>query len=231
MSSNQEASKTAAREIPVVHDKRRFTPEGEPGVPVEEDAVPEENQIPPQSETTFTSDTTSEIEQLQARLRESEEKRTEAERKAREFNDRFRKVQEQLQAETSEQRARMQRSFDQKLVSARGEVVASLLDTLDNLKRAITAAEQSEKREKDFDSLLEGLRATTVLFESKMLGLGLQAIASVGEEFNPELHEAVETAPVPPEQDHKVIAEFQTGYKFGELLLRPARVRVGRASS
>jgi len=227
MSSNQEASKTVAREIPVVHDKRLFTPDDEPIAPVAEVAVQEENQIPPQPETTPTS----EIEQLQALLRESEEKRAETERKAGELADRFRKAQEQLQAEAGEQRARMQRSFDQKLVTARGDVVASLLDTLDNLKRAVAAAEQSEMGELDFNSLLEGVRATAVLFESKMLGLGLHPIASVGEEFNPELHEAVEMVAVPPGQDHKVIAEFQTGYKFEDLLLRPARVRVGRASS
>lgn len=225
MSSNQEASKTVAREIPVVHDKRLFTPDDEPIAPVAEVAVQEENQIPPQPETTPTS----EIEQLQALLRESEEKRAETERKAGELADRFRKAQEQLQAEAGEQRARMQRNFDQKLVTARGDVVASLLDTLDNLKRAVAAAEQSEMSELDFNSLLEGVRATAVLFESKMLGLGLQPIASVGEKFNPHLHEAVEMVAVPPEQDDKVIAEFQTGYKFEDLLLRPARVRVGRA--
>jgi len=229
MSSNQEASKTAAREIPVVHDKRLFTPDDEPIAPAAEEAVQEENQIPPQPETTPTSDPTTEIEQLQVLLRESEEKRAEAERKAGEFADRFRKAQEQLQAEAGEQRARMQRNFDQKLVTARGDVVASLLDTLDNLKRAVAAAEQSEMSELDFNSLLEGVRATAVLFESKMLGLGLQPIASVGEKFNPHLHEAVEMVAVPPEQDDKVIAEFQTGYKFEDLLLRPARVRVGRA--
>ena len=43
--------------------------------------------------------------------------------------------------------------------------------------------------------------------------------------------EAVEIVAVPPEQDNHVVAEFQPGYKYGEKLLRPARVRVGRASS
>jgi molecular chaperone GrpE len=131
----------------------------------------------------------------------------------------------------------MQRTFDQKLEAARGDVVAGLLDTLDNLKRAISAAEtgaetgaeNGETREAAFNALLEGVRATAALFESKMQGLGLTPVAGVGEEFNPEIHEAVEMVEVPAEQDHKVIAEYQTGYKFGDRLLRPARVRVGRA--
>jgi molecular chaperone GrpE len=170
-----------------------------------------------------------EIEQLQAKLKAAEEKRAEAERQVRDISDRFRHAQAQLKAETEEQRARMQRVFDQKLEAARGDTIASLLDALDNLKRAIAAAELSEKREKDWESLLEGVRATASMFEAKMQGLGLKPIISVGEQFDPEIHEAVETVPVKPEEDNHVIEEFQTGYRFGDRLLRPARVRVGRA--
>jgi molecular chaperone GrpE len=169
-----------------------------------------------------------EIEQLQAKLKEADEKRVEAERQVRDISDRFRQAQAQLKAETEEQRARMQRVFDQKLEAARGDVVASLLDTLDNLKRAMAAAEKSERRETDWESLLEGVRATANMFEAKMQGLGLRPINSVGEQFNPEIHEAVEIVPVRAEEDNHVIEEFQTGYRFGDRLLRPARVRVGR---
>jgi molecular chaperone GrpE len=171
----------------------------------------------------------SEIEQLQAKLKEADEKRAEAERQVRDISDRFRQAQAQLKAETEEQRARMQRVFDQKLEAARGDVVASLLDTLDNLKRAIVAADKSERRETDWEALLEGVRATANMFEAKMQGLGLRPINSVGEQFNPEIHEAVEIVPVRAEEDNHVIEEFQTGYRFGDRLLRPARVRVGRA--
>ena len=69
------------------------------------------------------------------------------------------------------------------------------------------------------------------LFESRMREHGLVAVPSEGQEFNPEFHEAVEIVAVPPEQDNHVVAEFQPGYRYGEKLLRPARVRVGRASS
>jgi molecular chaperone GrpE len=171
----------------------------------------------------------SEIEQLQAKLKEADEKRAEAERQVRDLSERFRHAQVQLKAETEEQRTRMQRVFDQKLEGARGEIVAGLLDALDNIKRAIAAAEKSERRETDWESLLEGVRATANMFEAKMQGLGLKPITSVGEQFNPEIHEAVEIVPVKAEEDNHVIEEFQTGYRFGDRLLRPARVRVGRA--
>jgi len=211
-----QAAAEAAEEHEVrVTDKRRINSDEQPAeVEIEEAA-----EQPSES-----------LESVQAKLKEAEEKRNEAERKVSEFADRFRKAQEQLKAENDEIRARMNRTFEQKLEAARGDLVAGLLDTLDNLKRAVAAAEKSEGREADFDALLEGVRATANLFESKMQNLGLTEVPGEGEDFNPEVHEAVEIVPVDAEQDNKVIAEYQTGYKFGDRLLRPARVRVGRAS-
>jgi molecular chaperone GrpE (heat shock protein) len=48
--------------------------------------------------------------------------------------------------------------------------------------------------------------------------------------FDPELHDAVETVEVAPEDEGKVIAQYTRGYKIGDRLLRPARVKVGRYS-
>src|SRR5436190_12003419 len=156
---NKEASQAAAEaaqenEVRVT-DKRRFNADGEPVVEAEE-------QDPAEASTEG-------VESLQAKLKEAEEKRNEAERKVSEFADRFRKAQEQLKAETDEIRARINRTSEQKLEAARGDLVAGLLDALDNLKRAVVAAEKSEGREADFDALLEGVKATANLFESKML--------------------------------------------------------------
>lgn len=220
MNSNTGKDTTAAAEAAEVHeirvtDKRRFNSDGEP--------------IAESTDQDSPTPVSEEIETLQAKLKDAEEKRNEAERKLSEYADRFRKAQEQLKVETDEMRARINRTAEQKLEAARGDLVAGLLDTLDNLKRAVIAAETSQHNETDFNALLEGVRATANLFEARMQGLGLAAIDAEGQEFNPELHEAVEIVPVEGDQDNKVIAEYQTGYKFGDRLLRPARVRVGRA--
>ncbi len=206
----------------IITDKRRFTSEGE-AIPVEEGAAGDQS-------ARDLSEGPSEVEILQAKLKEAEEKRLEAERQVRDFAERFRHAQAQLRTETDEQRARLQRTFDQKLEAARGDVVAGLLDTLDNLKRALAAAEKSDKKHSDFTALINGVRATAGMFEAKMQSLGLTAVPATGQEFNPELHEAVEIVPVSKDKDNQVIEEFQTGYKFGDRLLRPARVRVGRAN-
>ena len=51
----------------------------------------------------------------------------------------------------------------------------------------------------------------------------------MGNDFNPELHEAVDVAAADAENDGKIVAEYSRGYKFGDKLLRPARVQVGKA--
>lgn len=210
------AAEAAENEFRVT-DKRRVTPETE--------SVTESDELQPAADSSLQS----EMEALQVKLKEAEEKRREAELKLSEHADKFRRAQEQLKTETEEMRARLNRTAEQRLEAARGDLVAGLLDTLDNLKRAVAAAELSQHNETDFNALLEGVKATANLFEAKMQNLGLSAVESEGQDFNPELHEAVEIVPVEADQDNKVIAEYQTGYKFGDRLLRPARVRVGRA--
>jgi molecular chaperone GrpE len=66
-------------------------------------------------------------------------------------------------------------------------------------------------------------------FEQALISVGVEPIASVGVEFDPELHEAVDMVPVDAEMDGKVVSEYSKGYRFGDRLLRPARVQVGKA--
>ena len=209
---NKGETQPQAEEIKVT-DRRRINLEGE----VTRDEESEEPSL------------SAEEPGLKEKLGEAEAKRQEAERKLADYSDRFRKAQIELRTENDELRARLQRNFEQKLESERGKLVESLLESLDNLKRAVAAAEASQLGEADLRALLDGIRATTGIFESRMKALGLTPFDSLGVEFDPEIHEAVEIVPVAPEEDNLVVAELQPGYRFGERLLRPARVRVGRA--
>ena len=51
----------------------------------------------------------------------------------------------------------------------------------------------------------------------------------VPRQFDPELHEAVDTIEVEPERDGIVTSEYSRGYKIGDRLIKPARVQVGRS--
>lgn len=170
------------------------------------------------------------LQETEARLKDTEIRREEAVRMSEEYADRFRKAQLMVKAEADEMRQRMQRTFDQRLEVSRGDVVASVLDTLDNLQRAIVATEHSTDQGAAFDSLRDGIKATAEMLEATLIKMGLETVLSEGETFNPEVHEAVEIAATDADQDNKVLAELQRGYTFNGRLLRPARVKVGRAS-
>ncbi len=158
------------------------------------------------------------VEELEARTRA-------AEQKVADVQSRFDQLRAQLQRETDETRQRLNRSAEERARRERADFIATLLPVVDNLQRAVQAAEQSSS----FDSLLNGVRGTLNQFENALVSAGVEPIESIGAKFNPELHEAVETIEVEPERDGTVTAEYSRGYKIGDRLLRPARVQVGRA--
>ncbi len=159
------------------------------------------------------------VEELEARTRA-------AERQVQEVQARFDQLRQQLQRETDETRVRLNRSADERAEAGKARFIESLLPVMDDLDRAIDAA----VAEGSSDALLQGIRNIANSFQNALASAGVEPIASVGEPFNPELHEAVDTAETDPEMDGIVIGEYGRGFRLGDRLLRPARVRVGRAN-
>lgn len=157
------------------------------------------------------------VEELEARTQA-------AEQKTLEVQSRFEQLRKQLQNETDETRRRLNRAADDRAQRDKADFIAGLLPVLDNLQRATAAAAAGSSAE----VIAEGIRQTSSSFESALAAAGVEPIEAVGEVFNPELHEAVETVEVAPEDEGKVIAQYTRGYKVGDRLLRPARVKVGR---
>ena len=152
-----------------------------------------------------------ELDELRERVAAAERRAEEAERASREHSDKFNQAKKTLQAETDALRQRLNRNFEQKLDTAKGEIIASLLDALDNMRRAVWAADKTDNPEAAVKGLLEGVKATMSLFESRMREHGLEPVPAEGHELNPEFHEAVEIVAVSSEQDKQVVAEFQPG--------------------
>lgn len=159
------------------------------------------------------------VEELEARTRA-------AEQKLQEVQARFEQLRRQLQDETDETRQRLNKAADERAHREKANFITALLPVLENLQRATEAAESGASTK----DVAEGVRRTAVSFENALTAAGVEPIASVGEQFNPELHDAVETAEVEPEDEGKVLDEYARGYIIGERLLRPARVKVGRFS-
>ena len=158
------------------------------------------------------------VEELETRTRA-------AEQLAREVQARFEQVRAELRRETDELRQRLRRNADERVQREKSNFVAALLPVIDNLQRAVEAAEGGGSKE----SLLDGLRGTISGFEAALAQAGAEAVEALGQPFDPEQHEAVDTAEVEPERDGTVTAQYGRGYRMGNQLLRPARVQVGRA--
>ena len=159
------------------------------------------------------------VEELEARTKAEE-------RQVQEVQSRFDQLRQQLQRETDETRQRLNRSADERAAGEKAKFISTLLPVMDNLSRAIDAAvTENASRE----AILEGVRGIAGSFQSALTSAGVEPIVAVGEEFNPELHEAVDTEETDPEMDGRVIEEYSRGFRMGDRLLRPARVKVGRA--
>jgi molecular chaperone GrpE len=157
------------------------------------------------------------VEELEARTKA-------AERQVQEVQSRFDQLRQQLQRETDETRQRLNRSADERATAKKAKFIAALLPVMDDLNRAVNAASEDTPR----DAILEGIRGIAMSFQSALTNAGVEAIESVGEPFNPELHEAVDTEITGGDMDGKVIEEYSRGFRMGDRLLRPARVKVGR---
>lgn len=158
------------------------------------------------------------VEELELRTRA-------AEKQVQDVQARFEQLRRQLQRETDETRQRLNRSADERAAGEKAKFIAGLLPALDDLNRAIDAAAGDAPRE----AILAGIRGIAASFQNSLAAAGVEPILSVGEEFNPEFHEAVDTDETAAEMDGKVIEEYSRGFRMGDRLLRPARVKVGRA--
>jgi molecular chaperone GrpE len=99
-----------------------------------------------------------------------------------------------------------------------------VLPVADNLERAVQASQQNGS---DLNSVVEGVRMVLRFFEDAMSRLGVEKVPSVGQAFDPGLHEAVQHVES-DEPAGTVINELTPGYKLGGKLLRAALVGVAR---
>ena len=159
------------------------------------------------------------VEELEARTQS-------AEKQVQDVQARFEQLRQQLQRETDETRQRLNRSADERAANEKAKFIADFLPALDDLQRAINAVSENAPRE----AVLEGIRSIASSIESALTNAGVEPVAAVGETFDPELHEAVDTGNADPEMDGKVISEYSRGFRMGDRLLRPSRVKVGRSS-
>jgi molecular chaperone GrpE len=164
---------------------------------------------------------------LEAKLQAETERREAAESKLIGVQAKFEEAKATLEKETADMRARLLKTLEDRSKQAQFNFLTTLLPVLDNLNLAVSASETDSSVE----NLRNGVVGTARSFEQALMSVGVEAVPSVGMTFDPELHEAIDMAEVDADQDGRVTAEYSRGYKFGNQLLRPAKVQVGRGKA
>ena len=100
-----------------------------------------------------------------------------------------------------------------------------MIEVLDNFERGQKALENVE----DCEKVKESFNLVHKQVYEALSKLGLEEIKAVGEEFDPNFHEAVMQTPTSEHPEHTVINELQKGYKLGDKVLRPTLVNVATA--
>lgn len=127
-----------------------------------------------------------------------------------------------IAAELDNFRKRTRREMEEALRYAQLPVLRDLLPVVDNLKRALEAADLEGAQ----NSLVVGVRMVASQLEQVLKGNHCEPIPAVGEPFDPNHHEALRMEPSDEHAANVVSRELQTGYRMHDRVIRPAQVFV-----
>lgn len=131
------------------------------------------------------------------------------------------------QADFENYRKRVERERNETYNRMVADVAAKLLPVSDNLKRALESESSVEAAESDeFRHFLSGVDLIWKQLNGVLDALGVKPIPSVGEPFDPHVHEAVVTEATDEYEPDTVMQEIVAGYRLGDKLIRPALVKV-----
>jgi molecular chaperone GrpE len=197
-----------------VNDRRRFTPDGEPV-----DAPAGEAEPAGADDRGASGEPPPGPDAREARL---------AEQAAR--IDELTRAYAALLEDNKGFRQRQERERVRVVEAERASVAQALLEAADDLERALAAVSGAGEAGGDaLRTLVEGVSLSLGSLHKRIADLGAQRIAVAGQRFDPHVAEAVDTVAVADaEQDGVVVQEVRSGWRIGDRVLRPARVRVGR---
>ena len=99
------------------------------------------------------------------------------------------------------------------------DIIASFLPVIDNLEKAVQAKTEDE-------GYKQGIELVLKQFVDVLTKFGVEEIKTVGETFDPEVHEAVSSIQDETKGEKEVVQDFRKGYKIGTKVIRHAMVVV-----
>lgn len=119
-------------------------------------------------------------------------------------------------------RKRVQREQDSAAQAGKRQLVLALLDVMDDFERALAYATTAP------ESILTGARAIHQRLTDLLQAQGVVPYTSAGQPFDATLHDAVDAIKTDRAPSGVVLDELRHGYRWGDEVLRPARVRVAQ---
>ncbi len=196
-----------------VVDRRRFTPAGDPvEAPEREERAEEIEPVRPESRASGPDERDATIAEQASRMEE------------------LSRAYAALVEDNKAFRQRVEREKARVVEAERFSLAQALLESSDDMERALAAVTGADEAGAEaLHGLVEGVRLSLAALHKRIAELGAEQIPVVGERFDPRVAEAVDTVSVPDEaQDGLVLHQVRSGYRVGDRVLRPARVRVGR---
>lgn len=193
-------------------------PAGEPEAPVAPPAAADNG--PDQAETDHERQLEHDLEELAARAEKADEYLELAQRTRADFEN-YRK------RATREAAAAQERGIT--------KLAKELLPAVDNLDRALQAAQAAAPANADgaapadngtTATLVSGIKLVHDDVIAALARAGIEGFSPAGERFDPQLHEAVAQIPAEGAESGTVVEVYQRGYRLGEVVIRPARVVV-----
>lgn len=126
-----------------------------------------------------------------------------------------------LQADFDNFRKRTQQEKEQLTSFVKGELILDLLSVIDNFERALKVETTPET-----ESFLEGFKMIYQNFVSLLEKNGLSEIKAIGQEFDPNYHQAVMNGPSDNYEDNQIDEVYQKGYEVDGRVIRPSMVKV-----
>jgi molecular chaperone GrpE len=130
-----------------------------------------------------------------------------------------------LQAEMENLRRRTRREIEDERKYANLPLMRDLLPVIDNVGRALEAADQSQ----DVAALIAGMKLIAQQLQAVLAQHGGTQIEAEQREFDPNVHEAILQQPSADHPPNTVMLVTQTGYKLHDRVIRPSQVIVSRA--
>lgn len=155
------------------------------------------------------------VKEPEVEIKDEKDEQSDIEKQLRDTKDQLLRT----AAEYANFRARSAKEKEQTYSNAKGNVVAEILPSIDNLERAL-AQENS-----DYESLRKGLEMTMNSLMAALEKMGVKAFGEVGEQFDPNLHHAVMHIDDESLGENVITDVFQKGYKINDKVVRPAMVK------